>query len=706
MRFLSLAVAALAAVSMLVYWNTGDSAATLLAGFSLVCAYTTFRSARISTFLKIFIAIFSTETVIFGALSLLSILDWWPKSLDTYRLPDSLALTVAMFSILVWAASHIPVIRSIANLSDHYFETPERTVARIWPLPAFGCRERWLAVSMVVFLVVINQAEVAIDVRLSFAGRDFFTALQSKDAATFWRILFTIIPFWVVILIVATLIEIVMQAMLTIRWRRYLTQFFLGRWLDGATHYRMSLAGGSDNPDQRISEDINRFIDGGGFGGGNLSGYGVYSFTIQLIATMSSLVSYAIILWTLSDQFTIPGTSLVLPGFLFWVALIYATVGTLLAHLVGRALAGLQFQHQRYEADFRFSLARMREYSEQVALLKGEDTERRRSMGRFGRIFDNFIAITRVRKKLNAFLIFYGQFSSYIPLIVAAPFYFIGKIPYGVLNQTAGAFGQVESALKFFVNYYGALADFSAVLARLDGFDKAIDEARTAEKSPAIGTGASADDAINISRLKLALPDGRAILGESSFALPGHLSTLVSGPSGSGKSTLFRAIAGLWPFGAGAIATPKDARVMLLPQKPYIPIGSLREAVAYPSGDGVYADDDIRAALTSARLADFAGRLDESDNWSMRLSGGEQQRLSVARALLAKPDWLFLDEATAALDDDTEAALYRVFAEKLPNTTIVSIGHRATLNAFHQRRIELKPAGAGVFTAAEVEMAG
>jgi len=292
-------------------------------------------------------------------------MDWWPASLDSYRLPDSLALTVALFSILVWCVSHIPVVRSIAGLSDHFFESPDRTIARIWPLPAFSCWERWLAASMVTFLVVINQFEVAIDVRLSFVGRDFFTALQSKDSATFWRLLLTVFPFWITILIAATVIEIVVQAMLTIRWRRYLTNFFLSRWLNGSTHYRISLlGGGTDNPDQRISEDVNRFIDGGGFGGGVQSGYGVYSFTIQLISTMSSLVSYSIILWTLSAEFTVPGTNYAVPGFLFWVALIYATIGTLLAHMVGRALAGLQFMHQRYEADFRFSLSRLREYSE------------------------------------------------------------------------------------------------------------------------------------------------------------------------------------------------------------------------------------------------------------------------------------------------------------------------------------------------------
>jgi putative ATP-binding cassette transporter len=707
MKTLSIAVAALAAVALAVYVKTSDPSAALLAGFALVCAYTTFRSAAISTFLKIFIGIFATETVAFGLVWLAGNAGYWPAGFDEYQLPPSLPLTVAMFAILTWASSHIPVVRSISNISDHYFASIGRTVSRVWPFPSFQCGESALAKAMVVALVLINQTQVVIEVRLSFWSRDFFTALQSKDVSTFWRLLLTVLPFWLVILIVFALVEIVVQAMLTIRWRRYLTGYYLSRWLDGSTHYRMSLRGdGTDNPDQRISEDVNRFIDGGAFGGGNNSGYGVYSFSILLISTLSSLVSFAIILWGISESFTIPGLGVPVPGSLFWAALIYAIFGTVVTHWIGRRLAGLQFAHQRYEADFRFSLARVREYSEQVALLKGEAAERHKAMGRFARIFDNFIEITHVRKKINAFVIFYSQISSYIPIIVAAPFYFVGTIQYGVLNQTSLAFRTVESALKFFVNYYGSIAEFKAVLDRLTGFDKSIDAAKNIQANPPIAIAPAMNGAISASHLSLGLPEGRVILGDSSFEIPAHQATLVSGPSGSGKSTLFRAVAGLWPTGSGAVNVPLGARVMLLPQKPYIPIGSLRAAVAYPADETAYSDDTIRSALEAARLPALANRLNEEDNWSMRLSGGEQQRLAVARALLAKPDWLFLDEATAALDEESEAALYKAFAEKLPDATIVSIGHRSTLNAFHKRRIELTPKAAGVFAARNAEMVG
>ena len=707
MKPLSIAVAALAAAALAVYFKSGDPSAALLTVFALACAYTTFRSSTISAFLRILVAIFSTETVLFGALSLLGSLDLWPKAYEEYQLPDSLALTVAMFSMLTWAGSHFRVVGAITRICDHFFASNAPTRARVWPLPSFASTDRRVAAAMIVALVLLNQVEVAISVRLSFVGRDFFTALQAKEAATFWRILLTVLPVWIAVLIVANLIEIFIQGMLTVRWRRRLTHHYLGEWLADSTHYRISLSGdGTDNPDQRISDDINRFIDGGGVAGGNLGGYGIYSYTIQLIATLSQLVSFAIILWGLSAQFTVPGTTVAIPGFLLWVAIVYAATGTLLAHLLGRVLARLHFQRQHYEADFRFSLARIREYSEQVALLKGEPTEMRAGMGRFTRIYDNFVDITHVRMRLNSFLIFYQQIGGYIPFIVAAPFYFIGKIQYGVLNQTAQAFGTVDESLKFFVTYYGSLAEFKAVLDRLTSFEASIDAARAREANPAIARRDSAENAISAEHLRLGLPDGRVIVADSTFQIPARVPTLFSGPSGSGKSTLFRAIAGMWPSGAGAVSVPKGARVMLLPQKPYIPIGSLRAAVAYPADETAFSDDALRGALEAARLPALAARLDEEDNWSMRLSGGEQQRLAVARALLAKPDWLFLDEATAALDEDGEAALYKAFAERMPDATIVSIGHRSTLNAFHQRRIVMTPDASGTFAAKSAETVG
>jgi len=693
MTLLSLAVAALSVISLGVWWSTADVSALLLGVGGLLCAGATFKSTRVSTFLKIFIVIFATEVVVFGGLFLLSVVGLWPESLKAYKLPDSVALTVAMFGILVWAVSHLKVVRSICVIADRYFESDTLTQARIWPFGPFQVRESRLAIATVVFLVVLNQAQVGINVRLSFFNRDWFNAIQNKDQAAFWSLLYTVFLFWVAIYIVSAIIEFIAQSILMVRWRRWLTEHYVGRWLNGSTHYRMGLKGlNADNPDQRIAEDVNRFIDGGQVG------YGIYSYSILLISTLSSLVSFAVILWTLSADFTIPGTDIAVPGFLFWVALIYSIVGTLITHVIGRSLVGLYFERQRYEADFRFSLARLREYSEQIALLKGETAERRLAMGRFGRIFDNYLQIVDLRKRLMAFTATYGQISPFIPYIVAAPFYFAGKIQLGVMSQTAGAFSRVEGALNFFVTYYTSLADFKAVLDRLSSFDAAIDQAHEMEHASDIVTAPASAGEIGVAGLELALPDGRVIVTRAQLTFRPGEAVLLSGHSGSGKSTLFRAISGVWPFGEGVISAPAGASVMLLPQKPYIPIGTLRNAVTYPQDAAHFDDAALRKALENALMGPFIELLDEEDNWGQRLSGGEQQRLAVARALLAKPDWLFLDEATSALDEPTEAALYRLLADHLPGTTVVSIGHRSTLAAFHQRRVVMEKNADGAYT--------
>ena len=684
MRTLSIVVAVFGVAALAAYAETMQASALLLGVGALVCALTTYLSRTISTFLKIFVAIFATEVVVFGLVFLLTLSPMWPAALEPFRLPDSLPLTVAVFGILVFAVSHFDVVRKIGRIADRYFDNHTPTQARLWPLPAFAVRENRLAIAMVVLLVLINQAQVAVSVRLSFFSRDWFNAIQDKDQPHFWSLLFTVFAPWAVVYIASEVIEFVVQSMLTIRWRKWLTQDYVGRWLDGPTHYRMSLrASQTDNPDQRIAEDVNRFIDGGNLG------YGVYSFSILLISTLSSLVSFAIILWTLSSDFTIPGTNIAVPGFLFWVALIYSALGTLITHLIGQSLVPLYFNRQRYEADFRFSLARLREYSEQVALLKGEAAERANVMGFFGSIYANYLRIVNRRKRLMAFTSAYGQISPFIPYIVAAPFYFAGKIQLGVMSQTAGAFARVESALTFFVNYYIFLADFKAVLDRLTTFDQSIAHAHDLARDAKLSTVASPDGKLALSHVTLDLPDGRVVVADADLAFTPGQSTLLTGASGTGKSTIFRAFASIWPFGFGEVLAPLGSRVMLLPQKPYIPIGSLRAATLYPGHEGDVSDAAIKAALVDARLGDFVDRLDDVDNWSQRLSGGEQQRLAIARALLLKPDWLFLDEATASLDEAIEEALYGSLAKRLPKTTIVSIGHRATLARFHQRRLEM-----------------
>jgi vitamin B12/bleomycin/antimicrobial peptide transport system ATP-binding/permease protein len=694
MKILSFGVAAFGLFALVMGLTGGDMWEVGLGVSALLCAVTTYLSAWISSYLRIFVAIFSVETILFGLLVAINKAGLWPADYTDYTLPNPLPITVAVFSILTYVLAQVSVVRQMTRIADLYFEATEGGRARIWPLPPYAALERRIAVAMVVFLVLVNQLQVGITVKLNFFNRDWFNAIQNHDATAFWQLLLWVFTPWAFTYVASAVIEFVVQQMLVIRWRRWLTDHFVAHWLGGHAHYRMSLAGSdADNPDQRIAEDVNRFIDGG------TEGYGIYSYSILLISTLSSLVSFAVVLWGLSENFTLPGTDIHVPGFLFWIALIYATVGTLITHLIGRSLVGLYFQRQAVEATFRFSLARLREYSEQVALLAGERAEQSALGRRFGKIISNYLQLVFWRKWLLAFTSLYGQISPIIPFIFAAPFYFAGTIQLGTMTQTAGAFARVEGALTFFINYYNSLANFKSVVDRLTSFASAIERAKTLGTAgparvltPAGATSVALDD------LDIALPDGRHIVEAKHLSFDAGQSVLLAGPSGSGKSTMFRSISGIWPFGEGRILVPTGAVVMVVPQKPYIPIGTLRAAISYPAAPDAYAEEDIRKALTDARIGFLADQLDREEVWSQRLSGGEQQRIAIARALLEKPDWLLLDESTSALDEKLEAELYRMLKQRLPKATIITIGHRSSLAAFHARRLDMTENGAGQFT--------
>ncbi|MCP8939172.1 ABC transporter ATP-binding protein/permease [Alsobacter sp. SYSU M60028] len=693
LAILAVAVLAFAVLALGVGAKAMDATLIGLGVVGVLFAAAIWSSLRISSFLQVFTGIFGVEYVLFGGVVLLGQLGLWPEALADFMVSRSLPATVAVFGILVWAASHLRVIRSITDIADLYFNDREVKPAQIWPFGVVRMRENRLATIALVSLVLINQVQVGINVRLSFFNRDWFNAIQEKNAADFWSLLYTVFLFWAVIYIVIAILEYVVQSGLTIRWRQDLTNRYTTHWLDDGTHYRMALTGEqADNPDQRIAVDVDRFIEL------------TYGFSITLLATVTTLVSFAIVLWNISASFTIPGTEIVIPGLLFWTALVYASVGTLITHFIGRALAPLNFQQQRFEADFRFSLARLREYAEQVALLEGERAERQIVMGRFGNVIDNFWRIVNLRKRLLAFTAFYGQISPIIPYVIAAPFYFLGKVQLGVLTQTAGAFGRVEGSLTFFINYYVSLADYKAVIDRLTTFGASIRAARAlGREPPRLDIAQESGPDVRLDDVELRLPGGRAIVSVPQLTLRAGESALITGASGSGKSTMMRALAGIWPYGEGRISVPAGASVMLLPQRPYIPMGTLRLAVSYPALSGVYTDAQLRDALVAARLPELADSLDSQENWSGRLSGGEQQRLAIARALLARPDWLFLDEATSALDEFSEAALYKMLAEKLPETTVVSIGHRTTLQAMHRRHLQMQPGADGRFTPGDAE---
>jgi putative ATP-binding cassette transporter len=702
MKPLSLCVALVGVLALVQPVVHADLAAALLGIVVLLGAAAIYASSAISSFLRIFVGIFAVETIVFGLAVLAGRTGMWLAAYADYLPPDSLPLTVAIFAILVRLVAHLAPVRQIMRIADRYFEADGIGRARVWPFPPFMALERRIAIGMVVLLVLLNQAEVGALLRLSFFNRDWYNAIQARDSAAFWWQLMAVFTPWAFIFVSLTVVEFFAQAMLVIRWRRWLTDHFVSRWLAHHNHYRISLvAGQTDNPDQRIAEDVYRFINGGE--DGSNQAYGLYNFSILLIYNISNLVSFAVLLWSLSQSFTIPGTNFVLPGLLFWIALIYAAAGTLLTHLLGRPLIALFFERQHMEADFRFSLARLREYSEQVALLGGEGAEADMVDGRFRALVANFVDLVYCRTKVYAFTQIFGQVSPIIPFVSTAPFFFAQKIDLGIMTQTASAFQRVADAMTFFVNYYTYLAGFQSVVDRLNSFDDAIEQAQALDAvGPVRVAGGPAQ--IKLDDIDLALPNGRRVLENRDIAMAAHESLVLTGPSGAGKSTLFRAIGGIWPFGAGRISMPAGARVMVVPPKPYIPISTLRAAVTYPAMPGTYADDAIRDALAAAHLGALADELDREEVWSQRLSSGEQQRLALARAVLLRPDWLFLDEATSAVDEKLEAALYAMLAQRLPDTTLVSIGHRSAVAALHRRHIEMAPEG-DHFTLREVAKA-
>ena len=561
------------------------------------------------------------------------------------------------------------------------------TLAIIWRLarPYFFSEDRWAGRVLLGTVIVIELSVVAINVMLNQWNNRFYNALQERN----WDAFIYELGFFCVlaaIYIVLAVYQLYLNQWLQIRWRRWMTQYYLDRWLAGANHYRMQLLGdAADNPDQRIAEDINMFIDR------------TLTISVGLLSAIVTLFSFVVILWTLSAAAPLHlfGASFNIPGYLVWAALLYAAVGTTLTHLIGWPLVSLNFRQQRFEADFRFNLVRVRENSEQIALLGGETAERERLLARFGYVVGNFLLIMQRTKQLTFLTSGYAQISIVFPFIVISPAYFAGAIQLGGLMQTASAFTSVQKALSFFVETYRLLAEWRAVIARLDGFNIAAERARAAATAtPAIAVSARAGrDRVEIDDLLVRLPQGTPLVAANDIAIAAGERVLLTGPSGAGKSTLFRAIAGTWPFGAGTIRVPKGAKLIALPQRPYFPIGALTAAVTYPAEPGTFGAEAVSEVISAVGLPALAGRIAEEAHWNRMLSLGEQQRLGIARAILQTPDYLFLDEATASLDEAAEAALYRLLNARLKRTTIVSIGHRSTLAAFHRRGLVLERDG-------------
>ena len=555
---------------------------------------------------------------------------------------------------------------------------------KVWALslPYFKSKEKWKARALLGAIVALNLGAVYMLVLINDWNRVFYDALQNKQAAVFWTQLgrFTYLAFGFIIIAVY---KFYLTQLLELRWRAWMTDYYLQRWLSNHAFYRMELArypqagGGSamaanpDNPDQRIQEDVNQFTS-----------YTV-SLTMGLMNAVVTLLSFVGILWGLSGNFafTVAGFNFDIPGFMVWAAILYCTIGSVISHYIGRPLIKLNFEQQRLEADFRHHMVRVREYSESIALDKGEAVERTQLDLRFSKVLGNYLALIKSQKNLTWFTVGFGQAAVVFPFIVAAPRYFSGAIQLGQLMQISSAFGRVQDSLSWFVDNYSSLASWRATTDRLTSFEDSFIAIAS------VHTALEATDyvAIVASDLTVALPTGAVLLAHATLHAQAGDSVLLQGPSGSGKSTLFRTLAGIWPFASGKLARPVDA--MFIPQRPYFPNGRLRDALAYPKPAATYTDIALKQALVDALLPQLADQLDVSDAWGQKLSGGEQQRLAIARVLLKKPAWVFADEATSALDPAAEDTIYKRLIALVQSRkgAIISIAHRPSVAAFHAR---------------------
>lgn len=549
--------------------------------------------------------------------------------------------------------------------------------------------ERWMARVLLLAIVLLNLLMVYISYRITEWYNTFWNALQKYDAPDAWH---QLLVFFILVIpyIIAAVYQTYLTQMLQIRWRQWLTKRYVDAWLSRGTYYQMQVLGdGTDNPDQRISQDLATFSSQ------------TLNFVIGVISSVTTLAAFLAMLWTLSAQVAIPwhGAKIVIPGYLVWAAVLYSVCGTVLTAVVGRRLIHLNFNQERFNADFRFSLVRLRENSESIAMYRGEAQERRHLLARFANVFRNFWQIMRRTKRLNWWVSGYGQAAVIFPVLVSMPAYFAKVIQIGSIMQISSAFGQVQGALSFIVNSYTDLASWHAVVDRLRFFQQAMDKINSIREKHA-NIVRHDGTALRLRGLNVRLPGGRQLVAGLNLELAPGGRLLVMGASGSGKSTLMRTLAGIWPFGEGTVELPERESVLFMPQKPYLPLGTLREALLYPFGSPGTSDAQLASALDYAGLPELFDLRDESRMWAHVLSLGEQQRLAFGRIFLQRPAWVFMDEATSAIDEPAEGQLYRTLMDLLPQTAIVSVGHRSSLLAFHDARLVLT--GGGLWQVEEV----
>lgn len=573
---------------------------------------------------------------------------------------------------------------------QHFKEVLKRIWKIAMPYWAYS-KERWGSLILLAVNIFVMVFQTRVGVRSTIWNRDWLNAFQTYDAQM-WKQQIVVFLLIGAANTFTSQLNSYIQSWIQIRWRRWMTARYVNYWLEGSTHYRMQLTGNeTDNPDQRIAEDIGQFI----------SYTWLYSFSF--VQNIINLVTYAMMLYDLS--LTIPlmlgGKDWSFPGYFLVISVIWAAVETLITHLVGKPLARLQYDQQMYAANYRFALVRVRECSEQIALLRGEDVEHGRLMKIFGDVVVN-------QFRLMGRNLFYGAVQGimgyvdamgYTFLLGPSYFYYGAISGYGVFQQIATAFLNVVTCLKWFVTNYSTLAIFVAVIDRLYAFNNNYNRTIDIVENSKIKLEEGDEDQIVIKHLDVELPTGKLQISANDVTIKHGEKVLIKGRTGAGKTTVFRVLSGIWPFGEGEVVLPKGKKVIVLPQKPYFPIGTLADAITYPEPSGTYSREDMVKALQLVGMADYASRLDEEGHWNMMCSGGEQQRLAIARALLFKPDYMFFDEATASMDEPSEMELYTMLNEEAKDATIISIGHRSSLAQFHNRTLfaEKEPDGHYLF---------
>lgn len=551
-------------------------------------------------------------------------------------------------------------------------------LARVW----LCAPDRGDARLLIAMLLLLTGLQVAVQIGFNLWSRDFFNALENRDSTAFQTQILFFLGLAVVSMTVAVN-QLYLKQLIQLRWRGWMTRHLVDNWMRDGRQYQLEMAGhGADNPDQRIAEDV------------RVATELAVEFVTGLLSSLLMLTAFIGILWTLSGplHLALMGRAVEIPGYMVWAALLYALLGSSLTWMVGRPMVRLNVARTSAEADFRFGLTRARESGEGVAFIRGETDERRGLGAAFERVAESVRALMRSQRNLMWLTSAYGTMAMIFPTVVASPGYFAGVITLGGLMQIGAAFGQVQAALNWFVDNFPRIAEWRSAISRLTAFQTAIDDlaALAADpEQPTITVTEGQADSLVLRDLEVAFANGTTVIAESSAEIRAGERVLIKGASGTGKSTLFRAIGGLWPWGAGEIITPPAATMMFMPQRPYLPLGTLHAALSYPAASDVFSDEEARDALAVVGLAHLAPRLAEEERWDRVLSLGEQQRMAFARLLLHKPAWIFMDEATAALDEANQDLMMQLVVDRLPEVALVSIGHRPGLEAFHNRTLTL-----------------